>query len=337
MKYKRIVITRSGGPEVLQVVEEELPEPKAGEVRVKVLTAGVAFTDILVREGLFPGMPSKPFTPGFDMVGIVDKHGEGVTAPGVGERVAALRKFGCYAEYACVPASELVTVPRHLDPAEAVSLCLTYVTAYQLLHRAARVKEGERILYHGAGGAVGTAILQLGRLAGLKMYGTASKGKHDLVASLGGIPIDYKNEDFVERIRSLTGEGVDAVFDPIGGTHWLKSYKTLRKGGRLVPFGISSILKEGKTEVAIGFLILMLLKLIPDRKKVLWLFGTGMWPYSSRELCREDLKKLINLLKEKQISPVVAARMPLVEAARAHELISSASVSGKIVLVCNIT
>ncbi|MBI5755971.1 MAG: zinc-binding dehydrogenase [Nitrospirae bacterium] len=335
MKYKRIVITRSGGPEVLQVVEEELPEPRTGEVRVKVLTAGVAFTDILVREGLFPGMPAKPFTPGFDMVGIVDKHGAGITAPGIGETVATLRRSGCYAGYVCVPASELVIVPVNLDPAEAVCLCLTYVTAYQLLHRAARVKQGERILYHGAGGAVGTALLQLGRLSGLEMYGTASKGKHDLVASLGGVPIDYKNEDFAERIRNLTGDGVDAVFDPIGGTHWLQSYKTLRKGGRLVPFGISSILKDGKMEVAIGFLILILLKLIPDRKKVLWLFGIGMWPYSSRELCRQDLKMLLDLLVQKQISPVVAARLPLVEAARAHELISNASISGKIVLVCN--
>ena len=335
MKYKRIVISRYGGPEVLQVVEDDLPEPRSGEVRVKILRAGVAFTDILIREGLFPGTPRKPFSPGFDLVGLVDKLSAGVSSVKQGQVVASLTKFGSYAEYICLPVTELVPVPSGLDPAEAVSLVLSYVTAYQLLHRAARVKAGERILIHGAGGGVGTALLQLGKLSGLEMYGTASAGKHELVAGLGGIPIDYKKEDFVERIRSLTGDGVDVVLDPIGGLHWWRSYKTLRKGGRLVPYGASSIFTEGKLKVGLGFLTLLLMKLIPDGKKALWLFGVTGWPYSSPELCREDLRMLLTLLEQRKIKPVIAERVPLVEAARAHDLLKRAAVGGKIVLICS--
>lgn len=335
MKYRRVVITRRGGPEVLQVIEDDIPEPGRGEVRIKILTAGVAFTDILIREGFFPGTPRKPFSPGFDMVGVVEKPGDGVTTVKLGETVAALTRFGSYAEYICLPETELVPVPSGLDPSEAACLPLVYVTAYQLLHRAARVKSGERILIHGAGGGVGTALLQLGKLADLTMYGTASAGKHDLVSSLGGVPIDYRKEDFVERIFALTGDGVDVALDPIGGTTWWQSYKTLRRGGRLVPYGASSIFKEGKLKVGLGFLMLLVMMLIPDGKRALLLFSIGSWPYSNPKLCRRDLGMLLNLLEQRKIKPVIAERIPLIEAARAHELLGRAAISGKIVLICN--
>jgi NADPH2:quinone reductase len=295
----------------------------------------VAFVDILMRMGLYPGAPRKPFTPGFDIVGVVDKSGERVSKVRTGQRVAALTRFGGYAEYVHLPEEELVPVPDNLDPAEAVCLVLNYVTAYQLLHRAAKVQAGERILIHGAAGGVGTALLQLGKLAGLEMFGTASREKHELVSRFGGVPIDYRNEDFVERIRRLTGEGVDAVFDPIGGTNWKRSFRSLRPGGRLVPFGASSLLSEGKLKAALGFVTLLRLKLFHGDRKVLWMFGTTARPYSSPDLCRKDLAILFDLLIQGEIKPVIADRIPLTEAARAHERLALRAAAGKLVLICH--
>ena len=230
MSYKRVVITEFGSPKVLKEIEEtKLPEPESGEVRVKVLVTSAAFTDVMIRMGKYPGVKQKPpFSPGYDLVGVVDKLGEAANRFEVGQRVADLTVTGAYSEYVCLPERRLTPVPDGLDPAEAVSLVLSYVTAYQMLHRVAKVKSGQRILIHGAGGAVGTAMIQLGNLLGLEIYGTASKSKHELVASLGATPIDYQTEDFVERIYTLTGDGVDASFDPIGGEHLKRSFSVLR-------------------------------------------------------------------------------------------------------------
>ena len=175
MKNRRIIISRKGGPEVLKLIEEEAPSPAGGEVRVRVQAAGVAFADIMMREGLYPGAPPVPFTPGYDIVGLVDEPGAGVKSLSPGKRVAALTKVGGYADYLCLPEKDLVEMPIGLDPAEAVCLVLNYMTAWQMLHRVAHVREGEKILIHGAAGGVGTALLQLGVLSGLELYGTASK------------------------------------------------------------------------------------------------------------------------------------------------------------------
>ena len=161
MKYKHIVVAHYGGPDELQVVEEDCPEPKKGEVRIRVLTAGVSLPDVMMREGIHPETPRLPFTPGWDLVGVVDQLGEGVTGFERGQMVAALPIFGAYTEFICIPQWYLVPVPSGLDPAEAVSLVLNYITAYQMLHRSAKMKAGQRILIHGAAGGVGTALLQL--------------------------------------------------------------------------------------------------------------------------------------------------------------------------------
>ncbi len=331
MKYKRVIISRYGGPEVLQVIEDELPEPQPGEVRVKVLAAGVAWGDIQKRAGLGLGI-HPPFTPGYDIVGTVDKLGANVSTVDVGQMVAALPLFGGYAEFLCLPASELVQVPSGLDPAEAVCLVMNYVVAYQLLHRAARVKPGERILIHSAAGGVGTALLQLGRLAELEMYGTASHGKHESLAALGVTPIDYRAENFTERIFALTDDGVDAVFDPIGGTHIQQSYRTLRRGGRLVVYGAHTILSDGKLNAVSGLILSSVLNLIPDDKTVLT-YNITRPKYSEPEWCRADLSMLFGLLVQEKIKPIIAERIPLVEAAHAHELLERGTVTGKLVLV----
>src|SRR5512136_3005221 len=168
MRHTRVIVTHYGGPDALRVVEEECPEPRDGEVRVRVQAAGVSLPDIMTREGIHPETPRLPYTPGWDLVGVVDRLGDGVSGLEPGQMVAALPIHGAYAEFVCLPPRELVPVPPGLDPAEAVSLVLNYITAYQMLHRSAKVSLGQRALIHGAAGGVGTALLQLGRLARLE-------------------------------------------------------------------------------------------------------------------------------------------------------------------------
>lgn len=315
---------------MLQVVQEDLPEPEPGEVRVKTLAAGVSAYDLMLRSGWFPGFPGVPFTPGVDCVGVVDKLGEGVSIFEPGQRVAGgpLSSGGAYAEFICLPDSEFVPVPPDLDPAEAVCLVVNYLTAYAVLHRTARVRSGERVLVQGAAGGVGSALLELGRRAGLEMYGTASKHNHELVAAYGATPIDYRTEDFVERIRTLTGDGVDAVLDPIGGGRQLwRSYRALRRGGRLVWFGVAASSKEGMKVIPLSLLTRTLLALIPDGKHA------PMPPDEARPVQAQTLTKLFDLLAAGKIKPVVADRIPLVEAGRAHELLERGGQAGKVVLV----
>jgi len=335
LKHHRVVVSRHGGPDVLRVVEEDRPEPQPGEVRVKVQAAGVSAYDLMFRRsGKLPGTPRVPFTLGADIAGVVDKLGEGASAFDPGQPVVgatfSLGNCGGYAEFVCLPASELVPVPSGLDPVEAVCLVVNYLTAYASLHQAAKVRRGERILVHGAAGGVGTALLQLGKLAELEMYGTASKHNHDLVSALGATPIDYRTEDFVKRIRKLTGDGVDAVFDPIGGARQVwRSYRALRKGGRLAWFGMAATKKSGLRVIPFTMLAIFLLKLIPDGKQ------TPLAPNLEKDNAwyRETLAELLGLLADGKIKPVVAERIPLVEAARAHELLERGGHAGKVVLV----
>jgi len=332
-KNARMVLSGLGGPEVLKCVEEHLPKPGAGEVRVKILAAGIAFADVLMRRGLYPGTPKFPFTPGYDLVGNIDALGDAVSQFVIGQRVAALTMIGGYSRYTVVPASRLVPVPDGLDPAEAVSLVLNYVTAYQMLHRVAKLREGQRVLIHAAAGGVGTAALQLGKLAGLEMFGTASKPKHELVASLGATPIDYRSESFVARLRQLAPGGVDAVLDPIGGKNWWASYGCLRSRGALVCYGSQAALSEGKLAAGLGFAALGLMKILPDGKRASW-YDVKSLSDTSPEMFREDLARLFEFLSQKKIHPVIAARFPLREAARANEMLEKALVSGKLVLLC---
>jgi NADPH2:quinone reductase len=323
MRHRRVVVTHYGGPDALQVIEEACPEPKAGEVRVRVLSAGVCLPDLLMREGVHPETPRLPFTPGWDLIGVVDSLGPGVSGIEPGQAVAALPISGAYAEFVCLPQRELVPVPSGLDPAQAVSLILNYVTAYQMLRRSARVRAGQRALIHGAAGGVGSALLQLGRLERLEMYGTCSSRGAAAVADLGGIAIDYQHQDFVEETHRLTRDGVDVVFDGIGGSHIWRSRRALRPGGR-----------HRFREIRIFGLYIAGGWLLPGRKRVV--------PYSIQWLkrmrpavFRQDLGTLFGLLEQKKIEPLIAQRLPLVEAGRAHELLGKGGVTGKIVLLCD--
>jgi NADPH:quinone reductase-like Zn-dependent oxidoreductase len=335
-KHQRIVVTRHGGPDVLRAMEEEVPEPRTGEVRVKVLAAGVSGYDLMDRRYSFPGGPPVPYTPGQDVVGVVDKLGEGVVALKTGQEVAGFTfgDAGGYAEFVCRPAAELVSVPAGLDPAEAVCVAVNYLTAHMVLHETAKLRNGESVLVHGAAGGTGSALLELGRLAGLEMYGTASRYNHDLVSALGATPIDYRTEDFVERIRSLTGDGVDAVLDPIGGArHVWRSYRALRKGGRYVGYGMVATSKAGVRAVPLSLLMLVLLKLMPGGRQASMSADIATFAQARDGWYRETLTELLDSLAAGKIRPVVAERIPLLEAARAHALLERGGYAGKVVLV----
>lgn len=338
VKNHRVMVTRHGEPDVLQMIEEALPEPGAGEVRVQVLAAGISAYDLMFRRsGWLPGTPRPPFTLGEDIVGVVDKLGEGVTAVSPGQTVAAatfsLGLGGGYAEYICLPASELVPVPLGVDPAEAVCLVVNYLTAHMAIHRTAGVQRGERILVHGAAGGVGSALLELGKLAGLEMYGTASKHNHELVSTLGATPIDYRREDFVKRVRSLTGDGVDVVFDSIGGARQLwRSYRALRGNGRLVWFGVAATKRSGLRVIPLTLLMIFLLRLMPGSRRVLLTPDLG----KEKTWYLETLAELLDQLAAGQIKPMVAARFPLAEAWRAHALLERGGYTGKVVLVTDV-
>jgi NADPH2:quinone reductase len=344
MRHRRIIVSHYGGPEELRVVEEACPEPKHGEVRVKVLAAGVGLPDVMMREGIHPETPRLPFTPGWDLVGLVERLGDGVTGIAPGQVVAALPIHGAYAEFICLPQAELVPVPAGLDAAEAACLVLNYVTAYQMLHRSARVAQGQRVLIHGAAGGIGTALLQLGRVARLEMYGTCSAREASLVADLGAIPIDYEHQDFVQEIRRLTRDGVDVAFDGMGGTHIWRSREALRPGGKVVAYGLTASLRGGRVtsgrlshrqryrRFAVYLLYMAAGWLLPGRKRVV--------PYSIQwlkrmkpALFRQDLSALFDLLGQEKIKPLIAQRFPLAEARAAHESLGKGGVTGKIVLL----
>ena len=333
MGFKRIIISEFGDPEVLKVVEEGwLPEPQKGEVRVKVLATSAAFTDVMIRKGKYPDVKEKPpFSPGYDLVGVVDKLGEGVTGLRVGQRVADLTVIGAYSEYICLPEDRLTIVPDRLDPGEAVGLVLSYVTAYQMLHRIAKVKEGDSILVHGAGGAVGTATLQLGKILGLEMFGTASRSKHELLSELNATPIDYQRENFVDCILSKENRGIDAVFDPIGGDNYKKSFSVLKKGGRLVGFGFYNAVMGKGGSIVSDFMRLKLWNLLPNGKSTAF-YSIGALRKKHPHWFSEDLVKLFDLLGQRKIRPIIAKRLSFEDAILAHELIEKAEVQGKIVL-----
>ncbi len=344
MRHTRIVVTHYGGPDAIRVVEEECPEPKEGEVRVGVLAAGVSLPDVMAREGIHPETPAVPFTPGWDLVGVVDRLGAGVSGVEPGQTVAAMPIHGAYAGFVCLPQRELVPVPPGVDAVEAVCLVLNYITAYQMMHRSAKVRPGQRALIHGAAGGVGTALLQLGRLAGLEMYGTCSSRGAAAVSALGAVPIDYQSQDFVKEVHRLTGEGVDVVFDPMGGAHLWHSREALRRGGKVVGYGlIGSIRGEGLTSsrpgrrqrfrgTAMFALYIAGGWLLPGRKRVV--------PYSIQTLkrlkpewFRQDLIALLDLLRRQEVKPLIAQRFPLAEARQAQELLGKGGVTGKVVLV----
>jgi NADPH:quinone reductase-like Zn-dependent oxidoreductase len=341
MPWQHLRISRFGGPEVLQLVEEPtIPEPGPGEVRIKVLAGGTGFTDTMIRRGRYPDFKGPlPFTPGYEIVGVVEKVGAGVIAPLEGEMVADLCVVGGYAQYAIRPSRFLVPIPDRIDPAEAVCMPLAYLTALQMLTRCRRLRSGATILVIGASGTVGTALLDLARHLGLKAIGTCSAANLAAVERFGAAPIDYRAGDFAAAVRELTPDraGVDIAFDAIGGAHFSRSFACLAPGGLLVGYG-SQTMAVGRESLIAAGLGLARLKLWSAASFFFNGRSAVFYSITARRLTlpdefKADMGTLFQLLRAGAIHPVVIERLPLAAARDVHARIDRGGLGGKIVLL----
>lgn len=325
------MLTKKGGPDVLETVELPLPEPGPGEVRVKVRATGVGATDIAMRRGFYPYAPPIPFVPGYESVGIVDAVGAGVTTLNVGDRVCALLVYGGYATYVVRGAEHWVKVPDGLDDVQAVSLILNYVTAYQMIHRVARLQAGQSALVDAANGGVGQALLDLLRAHGVSAIGAAAKTRHDIVTSYGATPIEGRSIPLNVGVHAIRPEGVDAAFDAIGGAHTGQCVSSTRRGGITVWYGFVGA--KGPLALARSALSLFVAARLRGRRGSF--YGITMLYRKSPQLFFEDLPKLFDLLAQRKIAPRIAQTLPLMDARKANERLEKGGIEGKLVLVAS--
>ena len=331
MPWTRVRLNAFGGPDqlVLETVPD-LPEPGPGKVRVRVLVTSAAFTDVMIRKGMYPDVKEKPpFTPGYDMVGIVDALGPGTTRFRIGDRVADLTTIGAYAEHVCLPEDRLTPVPEGLSDVDALEMILSAVTPYQMLHRVAKLRAGQSLMIHGAGGAVGTAMLQLAQEAGIAAFGTDVPAKHDLIRSLGATPLAADAPE--GALLEATGGGVDAVFDPLGGDSLARSLHALKPGGMLVAFGFQNEVLGRGGSIPLDFVKLKLWDWLPNGHATAF-YSIGAMRRKHPGWFRSDLEALFAMLAERRIAPVVAEVLPLEKVREAHERIEAGEIAGKLLL-----
>jgi NADPH:quinone reductase-like Zn-dependent oxidoreductase len=329
MKFKSVVLTKRGGPEFLQIKERVLRAPERNELQIKVSASGVGRTDVAMRYGYYPFAPKIPFVPGYEIVGVVRAVGSAVSRFKIGDTVGALTVYGGYSEYIYLEEENLVAVPKNVSPDEAVAVILNYCTAYQILHRVLQIKKGDKVLITGASGGVGSALLDLGKLAGLKLYGTASANKHSFIKEQGAIPLNYKSVDWMDELKKMEPDGLDFVIDGIGGQSIGQGFCTLKKGGKLVEYAYPNF----KGMLA-GILKLKLLNLSPNGKKGEF-YGISANYKKDKTSIHEDMESLFSLLKDGKINPIISERFPVLEAANANALLESGTTGGKIVLVAS--
>ncbi len=331
--YRAVLLQGKGGLDQLKEAELELEPPRAGEVRIRVRATGAGFTDIIMRTGYYPYRPSFPFPPGYDVVGDVDAVGEGVTSLRVGQRVAALSVTGGCAEYLTRAEDEFVAVPDGLDDAEAVALVLNYVTAWQMIHRSAAMKPGQTALVTGANGGVGTALLELLRLHGVRAIGAASAKSFDLVKSYDADPIDGRGAPLDEQVRAIVPDGVDAAFDGLGGKTTGECIRATKKGGIVVAYGFTAVSGASASNLGTlrGAAALFAGAFFAGRRSTF--YGITQIYRKDKSSFREDLPKLFALLAEKKLAPKIADRLPLFAAREAQERLLAGGITGKLVLV----
>jgi NADPH:quinone reductase-like Zn-dependent oxidoreductase len=341
MPWQHLTISRFGGPEVLQIADEvKVSEPGPGEVRIKVLAAGTGFTDTMIRRGRYPDFKGPlPFTPGYEIVGVVEKTGTGVPSQLVGQLVADLCVVGGYAQYAIRPARFLDPVPGGIDPAEAVCIPLAYLTAYQMLTRFRVLPKGSAVLVIGASGTVGTALLDLARYFGLKAIGTSSAANMAVIERFGATAIDYHAGDFVEAVRLLpTGRaGVAMAFDAIGGSHFSRSFACLAPHGLLVGYGSQTMAVGRESLISAGLGLARLkvwsaLSFLFSGRSAVFFSVTARRSVHPDDF-KSDMAALFELLRLGAIQPVVFDRLPLAAARDVHARIDKGGLGGKIVLL----
>jgi len=328
----RVVQVRQfGGPDGLEVVDASLPATGPGEVRIRVLASGLEYTDVLIRRHLYPQTMRRrlPFVMGYDVVGEIDQLGDSVSGFQLGDRVADMTVIGSNAAYRTLRADRLARVPSGVDPAEAATLILSWVTAYQLLHRAARVQRGQRVLVQGAAGAVGQALLTLGSLAGLKLWGTGRGAHAALIRELGATPIDYQREDFA---RVLPG-GFDVVFDGIAEDGYRRSFAALNHRGLLCAYGYSAGVQAQRRMLTMLMWMarLYLWRWLPGGRRALF-YSINVMRARHPAWFREDLERLFGLLATGTIRPRVAERISFDLVAEAHRRLEAGGLQGKLVL-----
>lgn len=320
-----------GGPEALRIVGLPVPTARAGEVRVRVLASSLNYTDTLIRRHLYPQTVAYklPFVMGYDVVGEIDQLGSDVAGLKIGDRVADMTVVGSDVMYRILRAKDLTSVPAEVDAAEAAALVLSWTTAYQLLHRSAEVTPGKRILVHGAGGAVGQALLSLAKIAGIETWGAARRKYAALISDLGATPIDYEREDFT---RVLQG-GFDVVFDGIGEDGYRRSFAALKRGGFLVAFGYSAVAEaeHGMAAALARIARMYVWGLMPGGRRTRFYSINGMRARHP-EWFKQDLACLFELLKEGRIKPKVAKRIAFDEVVEAHRVLETGGLEGKLVL-----
>ena len=338
---QQVVITRHGGPEVLHVRETAEPQLKSGDVLIDVKYSGINFADLLMRMGLYPSAPKPPFTPGYEVSGVITKVGSTENDELLGKSVAALTKFGGYSSKVVVKKDRLIALSDGVDMALAAAMPVVYLTSYVMLSLQAHLQKDEWVLIHNIGGGVGLAAVELSRMIGANIIGTASAGKHDRLREKGiHHLIDYNTEDFVARVKEITeGKGVDVIIDPIGGENLKKSYKALGSFGRLVVFGFSKAASGPRRKV------LHLLKeyiktpkfspiqLMGHNKGV---FGCHLGMVMDRqELLQECMQKLMSYFQSGDINPHVDRVFPLNRVTDAHQYIMDRRNFGKVLLAAD--
>lgn len=333
-----IVLPGRVEPGGLQVRHRELPAPVAGQAVLRMDATGVSFAEQQMRLGKYYDQPPFPFVPGYDVVGTVTATGPGVDPTLVGRRFAAVTKIGSWASHQLVDAADLVPVPDGVDAADAETVVVNGITAWQMLHRTARVRSGATIVVLGANGGVGTTLVQLARHAGIRVIGTASTRHHAAVRALGATPVDYRAPDVYGRIRELAPDGVDAVFDHVGGPGIAESWRLLRRGGTLVSYGTAATKDEegnSRLPVLTLFARLMMWNLLPNgRSARFYNFWAGRRRVGAfRDRLATDLTAVLGLLADGVLTAQVAARFPLSEAASALALAESRTVAGKVLIV----
>jgi NADPH2:quinone reductase len=326
--YRAVMLTKAGAPDGLRCVELPIAGPGPGQLRVRVRAAGVGSTDLIMLAGKYTYAPKIPFVPGYEVAGVVDAVGRGVTGFKIGQRVAALTVHGGFGELLVREAEHFLPIPQEVSDLEAAAVILNYVTAWQMIHRVAKVRPGQSALVTGAAGGVGTAALQLLRLAGVKVFGAASAAKHDTVRRLGAIPIDYRAGPLDRLIRAVATRGVDHVFDAIGGANTGLCISAARRGGTVVGYGFISV--AGTLATLSMFLNLFVGARLRGRRGAF--YGITLLYRKNPQPLREDLPKIFALLAAKKIDPLVAATFPLLAARQAIELLATGTVAGKIVL-----
>lgn len=336
---RKLVITRHGGPEVLQVQEAAEPVPGPGEIRIRVRAAGLNFADVLARVGLYPDAPPPPVTVGYEVAGVVDALGPGARGFLEGDRVVALTRFGGQAEAVAVPVEQAIRLPEDKDFVEGAALPVNYLTAYLMLERLAAIRPGDRVLIHGVAGGVGLAALQIARALGAETFGTASPSKHARLREMGlDHPIDYRNRDFEAEVRRLTGgRGVDVILDPISGAATRKNYRLLAPMGRLFLFGVSSFNRGTRKRSLVDTLRSLLqtplfhpIQLMNANKGVFGVNIGRLW--DERQRLRAIFEELCTRWEEGRIRPVIDTTFPLERAGAAHERLQSRQNFGKVVL-----